>query len=109
MPPKNTTAESRRRLPLAYRIFFLYFEPAFSLLGAYTARFDQAAYLALTDPEAAVLPIPVGTRIALSQFANMLVVIALTEATVLRATSDPRVWRAAVASMLVGDLGHLYT
>lgn len=109
-------ARSDWRIPAPYRAFFLYLEPASALVGAYYAHFCPATYLQLTHSPSAPVPVPAeahgvpaGTRIVLSQLANLYLLFALNEATVLRATADLRVWRALLRGLLVADLGHLYS
>lgn len=99
------------RLPLPYRLFFLFIEPVSALVGAYYAHFQQREYLLLTDAASAPVlgPIPPGTSIVLSQLANLYLLFALNEALVLRATVDLRVWKTVLFVLLVADLGHLYT
>ncbi|KAL2177432.1 uncharacterized protein P884DRAFT_259664 [Thermothelomyces heterothallicus CBS 202.75] len=115
-PTKQTTASSRPApaitgfsLPLPYRLFFLLIEPVATLLGAYSAFFQQSTYLNLTHAPSAPSPIPLGTSIAMSQLANLYFAFALTEALVLRSTSDLRVWKTVLFCLLVADFGHLYT
>ncbi|GAB1319849.1 NADP-dependent alcohol dehydrogenase-like protein [Madurella fahalii] len=96
-------------LPLPYRLFFLLIEPIATLLGAYFAHFDQPRYLELTHAASAPSPIPLGTSIAMSQLANLYFAFAISEALVLRSTSDIRVWKTVLFCLLVADLGHLYT
>ncbi|KAK3940195.1 hypothetical protein QBC46DRAFT_128672 [Diplogelasinospora grovesii] len=96
-------------LPLAYRAFFLLIEPISALVGAYYAHFGQVAYLELTHGVSAPTHVPLGTRIALSQLANMYLFFAINEALVLRSTSDLRVWKTVLFCLLIGDFGHLYT
>jgi hypothetical protein len=106
---KAATGVAGFTLPLAYRLFFLLIEPIATLAGAYFAFFDQRTYLDLTHAVSAPSPIPLGTSIAMSQLANLYFAFALSEAVVLRATSDLRVWKAVLFCLLVADLGHLYT
>jgi hypothetical protein len=96
-------------LPVPYRLFFLLLEPIATLVGAYFALFDQAKYLELSHAASAPSPIPLGTSIAMSQLGNLYFAFALSEALVLRATSDLRVWKTVLFCLLVADLGHLYT
>ncbi|KXX81842.1 hypothetical protein MMYC01_201836 [Madurella mycetomatis] len=96
-------------LPLPYRLFFLLIEPIATLLGAYFAHFGQPRYLELTHAASAPSPIPLGTSIAMSQLANLYFAFAMSEALVLRSTSDLRVWKTVLFCLLVADLGHLYT
>jgi hypothetical protein len=94
---------------MPYRLFFLLVEPLATLAGAYFAFFDQRTYLDLTHASSAPSPIPLGTSIAMSQLANLYFAFALSEALVLRSTSDLRVWKAVLFCLLVADFGHLYT
>ncbi|KAK4135225.1 hypothetical protein BT67DRAFT_268766 [Trichocladium antarcticum] len=96
-------------LPVPYRFFFLLIEPIATLVGAYFAHFDQTKYLELSHAASAPSPIPLGTSIAMSQLANLYLAFALSEALILRSTSDLRVWKAVLFCLLVADLGHLYT
>lgn len=96
-------------LPLAYRLFFLVIEPIATLVGAYYAFYRPEEYLQLTHAETALPVTPLGTKVALSQLANLYLAFALNEAIVLRSTSDLRVWKALLFGLLVADFGHLYT
>ena len=97
-------------IPFIYCCFFLYIEPLSTLLGAYYAFFQQQTYLNLTHaPSAPLTGIPLSSQIVLNQLANLYFLLALTEALVLRATSDLRVWRTLLFGLLVADLGHLYS
>lgn len=100
------------QLPVIYRLFFLVIEPVAVLVGAYYAHFRPLEYLTLTHvasaPESAEV-IPLATKIALSQLANLYLFFALNEGLVLRSTGDLKVWRAVLLCLLVGDMGHLYT
>ncbi|KAL1843535.1 hypothetical protein VTJ49DRAFT_1128 [Mycothermus thermophilus] len=103
------TAVSGFTLPLPYRLFFLLIEPIATFTGAYYAFLGQQTYLDLTHAASSPSPIPLGTSIAMSQLANLYFAFALSEAVVLRSTSDLRVWRAVLFCLLVADFGHLYT
>ncbi|KAI9862724.1 MAG: hypothetical protein M1813_004220 [Trichoglossum hirsutum] len=98
-------------LPLPYRFFFLFLEPLLALTGAYVAHFHPQQYLHLTSPStfAASSPVPLTTRVVLSQLANLYLLFAVNEALVLRATADLRVWRTVLVGLLVADLGHLWS
>ena len=91
-------------IPLIYRLFFLYIEPASALVGAYFAHFDQSSYLSLTHSSTATSllsltpassQLPTGVSIIMSQLANLYLLFALNEALVLRSTTDLRVWKTA--------------
>lgn len=99
------------RLPLIYRLFFLYIEPIATAIGAYYAHFAQSKYLSLTVPS--WLPSVTGPStaesIVLTQLANLYFVFALNEALVLRSTSSRRVWNTFLLGLLIADFGHLYS
>ena len=95
---------------LQYRIFFLYIEPFFTLLGAYYAFFQPQTYLLLTHAASAPkYGIPTSTQIVMSQLANLYLLFAVNEAILLRTTSDLKVWRAVIVGLLIADCGHLYS
>ncbi|KAF1360852.1 hypothetical protein EJ07DRAFT_164978 [Lizonia empirigonia] len=86
-------------VPAFYRLVFLYLEPLSICAGAVQAFFFQPAYLA----------VPVATSIVLTQLANLYLGLALTEALVLRVTSEYSVWKALIMVLLIADVGHLYS
>lgn len=95
---------------LAFRMFFLYIEPASVVLGAYYAALGQQAYLDYTHaPSSPQLGIPTSTTIVLNQLANLYLFFAINEALVLRATDDIRVWCSLLTGLLIADFGHLYS
>ncbi|KAF4552199.1 Hypothetical protein D9617_11g010480 [Elsinoe fawcettii] len=106
-----STSSSSSRLPLVYRLFFLYIEPVATAVGAYYAHFGQKDYLAMTVPS--LSPTLLGPSkvesIVLSQLANMYLVFAINEALVLRATSNREVWRTFLLGLLIADFGHIYS
>lgn len=99
------------RLPLIYRLFFLYIEPIATAVGAYYAHFQQQEYLELTVASTAPSLLGPSTResIVLSQLANMYLVFALNEALVLRATQSRDVWNIFLLGLLIADFGHIYS
>lgn len=103
------------RIPLAYRLFFLYIEPVSALVGAYYAYFAPATYLSLTTfPSSSTsspvpTPVDLATLTALRQLANLYLLFAFNEALVLRSTSNIAVWRTLLFGLLVADLGHLWS
>ena len=108
-------ATTTPRIPLLYRLFFLYIEPISALVGAYFAALQPADYLAYLAPTpasaaavASVAP-PTPTLISLFQLANLYLLSALNEHFVLSSTSDQRVWRRLLFGLLVADFGHLAT
>ncbi|KAL8934785.1 MAG: hypothetical protein Q9211_005047 [Gyalolechia sp. 1 TL-2023] len=98
------------RIPLIYRVFFLYLEPLASLVGAYYAFYEPHDYLRWTHaPSTSTGSIPLSTTIILNQLSNQYLLFALNEALILRATSDIKVWRTLLLGLLIADLGHLYS
>lgn len=107
--PARTKAWAGQSIPIIYNFFFLLIEPIAALVGAYYAHFKPEEYLGLTHADTAPSPIPLGTKVALSQLGNLYLFFALNEALVLRSTGDIRVWKTVLFVLLVADLGHLYT
>lgn len=98
------------KIPALYRLVFLYLEPLSIFVGAVYAHFFQFIYLDLTHAASAPrATVPISTSIVLSQLANLYLGLGLIEACVLRATSDPAVWRTFLAILLLADFGHLYS
>ena len=98
------------QIPTLYQAFFLWIEPAATLVGAIYAWFMPEIYLQLTESGSpGILALPTATRIVLRQLGNLYLAFALSEAFVLRSTTDVRVWRSFLLVLLIADLGHLYT
>lgn len=95
--------------PWFYRLVFLYLEPISITAGAAQAYFFQEAYLSLTHASSAPSTVPVSTSIVLTQLANLYLGLALTEALILRVTSEYRVWKTLIIVLLIADVGHLYS
>ena len=108
-------ATTTPRIPLLYRLFFLYIEPISALVGAYFAALQPADYLAYLAPTpasaaavASVAP-PTPTLISLFQLANLYLLFALNEHFVLANSSSLKTWRYLLFGLLVADFGHLAT
>ncbi|KAI9838036.1 MAG: hypothetical protein M1819_006190 [Sarea resinae] len=105
-------ASSPFKLPIPYRVFFLFVEPISTFVGAFYAHFLPQTYLLLTDAASSpssLSDLPLATRITLTQLANLYLLFGINEALVLRSTSDLRVWRTFLIGLLIADLGHLYS
>ncbi|KIV89337.1 hypothetical protein PV10_08912 [Exophiala mesophila] len=102
MPPK---------IPFPYILFFLWIEPASTLVGAFYAWFKPSTYLELQHAASApsILGLPLGTNVVLRQLGNLYLAFAFNEALVLRATNDLNVWRVLLLGLLIADFGHLYS
>ncbi|KAH8701298.1 hypothetical protein GQ44DRAFT_744062 [Phaeosphaeriaceae sp. PMI808] len=97
-------------IPSFYRLVFLWVEPASILTGAIYAFFLQPTYLTLTHAPTAPGPsVPVSTSIVMTQLANLYLGLAILEAFVLRATHEIQVWRTFILTLLIADIGHLYS
>jgi hypothetical protein len=98
-------------IPLPYIAFFHWIEPVATLAGAVYAWFMPQTYLKLTHAASApgILGVPIATDVALRQLGNMYLAFALSEALVLRATTDLKVWRIFLLVLLIADFGHLYS
>lgn len=97
-------------IPPLYRLVFLWLEPVSILTGAIYAHFFQSTYLALTHAASAPgSAVPISTSIVLTQLANLYLGLAVLEASVLRATSDIKVWKVFIIGLLLADIGHLYS
>jgi hypothetical protein len=106
----TTTTTMAPNVPTFYRLVFLWIEPISTFVGAVYAHFSQSYFLTLTHAASAPgLSVPLSTSIVLSQLANMYLGLGLLEASVLRATSELKVWRTLLTIMLLADIGHLYT
>ena len=102
------------RIPLIYRIFFLYIEPISALGGAYYAAFEPKAYLADLLPFHPPSPasgndgaVTTASSMVLTQLANLYLLFALNEHFVLSSTSDIWTWKRLLFGLLVADIGHL--
>ena len=97
-----------------YRLFFIYIEPFFSLLGSYYAA-RPAEYLQMLEFPPTTLGsiskavIPLTTTISLFQLSNLYLLFALNECLVLSSTNSVRVWRRLLFCLLIADFGHLCT
>ncbi|KAJ4309442.1 hypothetical protein N0V94_008928 [Neodidymelliopsis sp. IMI 364377] len=100
---------SPANVPAFYRLVFLYLEPLSILAGAVQAFFFQSAYLSLTHASSAPTVIPLSTSIVLTQLANLYLGLAVTEALILRVTTEYSVWKALIIVLLIADVGHLYS
>jgi hypothetical protein len=113
MATSRYSRSAHRHIPFfPYQLFLLYVEPVSTVAGAVAAHFFPTLYLNLTDPfntYKSVSSVPLSTRIALSQLANLYLLFTLNEALVLRVTSDVRVWRTILFGLLVADFGHIFS
>jgi hypothetical protein len=103
-------AASPASIPAFYRFVFLWLEPVSIFAGAFYAHFLQSTYLDLTHPASAPrASVPISTSVVMTQLANLYLSLTILEASVLRATSELKVWRTFLTALLIADLGHLYS
>ncbi|KUL90649.1 hypothetical protein ZTR_00163 [Talaromyces verruculosus] len=95
-------------IALYYKVFFLFIESLFALIGAICAGQYPGHYLAMTEhlPESIGI-LPLGIHVSLRQLANMYLLFALNETLVLRVTNDQGVWRTLLLNLATADIGHL--
>jgi hypothetical protein len=63
---------SALKLPIAYKLFFLYIEPVSALVGSYYAFFKPDTYLMLTHAQSSPSTgIPLATQVVLAQLSNL--------------------------------------
>lgn len=91
-------------IPIVYRLWHLYLEPAFSLSGALHLTLAPEKYHAYTPSSTPYLPAAQHTY---RQLAACYLLIAVFEAVFLRNFQDRKIWRYALTCMLVCDGGHL--
>jgi hypothetical protein len=96
------------KIPLAYRIVFLYLDPFAALGGAISAHFFPSDYLVGMSPSATASTYSPQTQVVFDQLAATYFLFAFNEAVVLRVTSELRVWKAILFGILLCDAIHLY-
>jgi len=112
---QTDSSNPARRIPLPYRLFFLYFEPFCALNGALLSEFSPLPYIQtltppnVPQPSSYSGPTPVETML-LRQAASLMLVFGFVEAFVLRAAGEQRrdIWRLVLGAMLMSDIGWLY-
>jgi hypothetical protein len=103
-------AAAPARMPVFYRCVFLWLEPVSIFAGAVYAYFLQSTYLALTHAASAPrASVPVATSVVLAQLANLYLGLGMLEASILRVSSERRVWVTFLTVLLIADIGHLYS
>jgi hypothetical protein len=105
----NNNINMTPNIPAFYRLVFLWLEPLSIFAGAVEAFCFQSAYLKLTHAASAPRVVPISTSIVLSQLGNLYLGLALTEALILRVTTEFSVWKTLIFILLVADIGHLYS
>lgn len=92
-------------IPLLYRVFVLWLEPAMAFNGAILCHFNPTFFLYTMSATAKYSP---SSQVIFDQLAATYVLFAFNEAIVLRITSDLRVWKAIILGILICDFLHLY-
>lgn len=99
-------------LPLTYTLFFLAIEPICTLIGAIYGIFFPQTYLhllstSISSPAPMLTTLSPQTSTILAQLGNLYLLLALLEASILRSTSDLKVWSTLLVCMLIADIGHV--
>lgn len=102
------------KIPILYRIFFLYIDPLVCLLGIYTFFFDHPIYikngtprsLSSTIPNQNLTPLETFLLSALGSYSLCIFGIQIL---LLHQFHDVKIWRIVMFSILLTDLGLLYT
>jgi len=102
MPSPGTPTQ---KIPLLYRIFFLYYEPLSAFNGALLCHMNAPMFLRTMSSTAIYTP---SHQVIFDQLAATYLLFAFNEAVVLRLTHDLKVWKAMVLGILLCDLVHLY-
>jgi len=93
------------KVPLFYRVMLQWLEPLMALQGAFLAAQVPKVYLNTMTPHAVYDPT---YQVVLDQLAATYTLFALVEILVLRATSELKVWKAVMLSIMVCDVIHIY-
>ncbi len=101
-------------IPIFYRIFFLYIDPLICLLGVYTFFFDHPTYITNGTPHSLSSTIQDQNltpleKFLLSALGSYALCIFGVQILLLHQFHDVRIWRIVMFSILLTDLGLLYT
>ncbi|KAL2829120.1 hypothetical protein BJY01DRAFT_228010 [Aspergillus pseudoustus] len=97
------------QIPSFYRFFFTWFEPLTSLYGAYLVLAEPDNYLnSFIAPAAWSATRDIAHNTLLRQMGASFVYVSLSQAVLLRYTSDPNVWKILNGSLLGWDAILLY-
>lgn len=95
-------------IPIFYRIYFSWLDPAICLWGAYMDYFTPAFVVAATLPPA-ISPHNPYYDFVLYQVGGSLLSIFVIDVVLLRYTNDVNIWKIWEIAVLVYDLGLLYS
>lgn len=106
--------EAISKIPLFYRVFFLYIEPISAIVGSCYAGGQPHQYLNLLSSTSSQIiepaePLHTPTLISLYQLSNLYFLFALNEHIVLNSTDSIKTWRRLLFCLLLADFGHLGT
>ena len=96
------------RIPLPYRLLFLYVEPVCALFGAIINLVSPITYLLSLSPNATPSTYDPLTSPIYAQLAGHLLLFTWLQAVLLRSTDDLRVWKIVLAGIVLCDLLHLW-
>ena len=97
-----------RHIHIAYRLLFLYIEPAGAFLGFLITLLDPFQYLHSLSPQAVPADMSPLESPIYDQLSAHLLRFAWSQAVVLRMTSDLRTWKLILFGMFLCDVFHLW-
>ncbi|KAK7532505.1 uncharacterized protein J3D65DRAFT_606389 [Phyllosticta citribraziliensis] len=110
MAPEKQAAS----VPLVYRVYMLWLEPVFAVIGAYLYIFTPTDALQIITPPPlhpqTLQQTPI-EKLLMWEVASLYVYFAFIEFVVLRYVGSERrdIWRLVVAGILLCDMGHLWS
>ncbi|RDW62284.1 hypothetical protein BP6252_11717 [Coleophoma cylindrospora] len=95
-------------IPLIYRLYFIYIDPALALYGSILVLTNPTLFLQSTTPPTLTEAASPLTTLLLTQISALYAFFAITEGLVLYQTKQLRIWRSVLLGVLVCDIGHAY-
>ncbi|KAK9451483.1 uncharacterized protein V1518DRAFT_424462 [Limtongia smithiae] len=102
MAPK--TEQRLVRVPLVYRVLFLWFEPLAAFTGSIVIHNDPAKFLRALSAVGDYAP---SNRVVYNNLCATYTLFAFNEGILLRRTNDLKVWRTVLIGILICDALHL--
>ena len=93
------------RIPVVYRVAFSVLDPVFAVAGTITAHFAPARFLLGMSPVAKYAS---DNQIVFDQLGATYLFMAFIQATILRETSQLKIWKRVEAGIVLCDLLHIY-
>ena len=102
----SSAPASHPPIPLFYRAIFLYIEPLMVTWAAFMGYYKPLELLSMLTRKTHDLKQPAPTIQMIHQLSNEYLLVAVLQATVLRCTSERRVWKCFLACLLLADWVH---